>query len=122
MIFDAMRSNLTFEDCRLLRIFLEKCTSMKVMVTSHDSSRDLSDQCDQIGWFIALWATFKACGNNYFTQIAHIIRQFLLGLEIFHFSSEIIFRQLLKTFGDFLLVTLQLSLMKINYNLTTRKK
>ena len=76
----------------------------------------------RLGDLLHFGQLFKACGNNYFTQIAHIIRQFLLGLEIFHFSSESIFGQLLKTFGDFLLVTLQLSLMKINYNSTTRKK
>ena len=31
------------------------------------------------------------------------------GVKIFHFSSEIIFGQLLLTFGDFLLVTLPTS-------------
>ena len=34
------------------------------------------------------------------------LRQFLKGVEIFHFTSEIIFGQLLQTFGDFLSVTL----------------
>ena len=34
-------------------------------------------QCDQIGRYIALWQLFKACGKNYFGQIAHIFRQFL---------------------------------------------
>ena len=38
----------------------------------------------------------KACGNNYFAQIANILRQFFCkGVKIFPFSSEIIFRQLL---------------------------
>jgi len=37
---------------------------------------------------------FKACGNNYFTQIAHILDKFCKGVKIFHFSSEIIFGQL----------------------------
>ena len=34
-------------------------------------------QCDQIGQFIALWATFKAFGDNYYARIAHIIILFL---------------------------------------------
>ena len=34
-------------------------------------------QCDQIGRFIGLWATFKAFGNHLFFQISHILRQFL---------------------------------------------
>ena len=38
---------------------------------------------------------FKACGNNYFTRIAQIFGNFCKGVEIFHFSSEIIFGQLL---------------------------
>jgi len=41
-----------------------------------ESKRALN-QYDQIGLFIAFWATFKACGNNYFAQIALIIRKFL---------------------------------------------
>ena len=32
------------------------------------------DQCDQIGRFIALWATFQSL---YFAQIVYIFRQFL---------------------------------------------
>ena len=47
------------------------------------------DQCDQIGQL------FKACGNNYFAQIAHILGKFCKVFEIFHLSSEILFRQLL---------------------------
>ena len=31
---------------------------------------------------------FKACGNNYFAQIAHIFRE-VKGVKILHFSSEI---------------------------------
>ena len=33
-----------------------------------------SIQCHQIGQFIAL---FRACGNDYFDQIAHIFREIL---------------------------------------------
>ena len=52
---------------------------------------------------------FKACGNNYFAQIAHIFRQFCKGVKLFHFSSKISFGQLLKTFGNFFLVTMESS-------------
>ena len=38
---------------------------------------------------------FKACGNNYFAQIAHILGNFCKGFNDFHFSREIIFWQLL---------------------------
>ena len=51
-------------------------------------------QCDQIGRFITLWATFQGLCNNYFAQIAHILAIFCEGVEIFHFSSEIVFGQL----------------------------
>ena len=37
---------------------------------------------------------FKVSGDNYLANIAHIFRPFLQGVEIFHFSSEIIFGQL----------------------------
>ena len=63
-------------------------------------------QCDQIGW-LHFGQPFKAGGNNYFAQIAHILGNFCKSVKIFHFSSEIIFGKLLQTFGDFLLVTLE---------------
>ena len=50
-------------------------------------------QCDQIGRFISLWATFKA--SYYFAQIALILGNFCKGVKIFHFSSEISFGQIL---------------------------
>ena len=59
----------------------------------------------RLGNLLHFGQLFKACGNNYFGQISHIFRQ----LGIFHVSSEIIFGQLIKTFDDFLLVTLELS-------------
>ena len=46
------------------------------------------------------WQLFKACDNNYFAQIAHILGNYCKDV------SGIIFGQLLQTFGDFLLVTL----------------
>ena len=38
---------------------------------------------------------FKACGDNYFAQIDHILGPFCKGVKIFYFSSGIIFGQLL---------------------------
>ena len=39
----------------------------------------------KLGYLLHFGQLFKACGNNYFAQIAHIIRQFCKGAEIFHF-------------------------------------
>ena len=52
---------------------------------------------------------FKAFGNNYFAQIAHILGNSCKAVKIFHFSNEIIFGLLLQIFGNFLLVTLVVS-------------
>ena len=37
----------------------------------------------------------QAFGNNLFVQISHILREFLKGVKIYHFSIEIIFGQVL---------------------------
>ena len=47
------------------------------------------------GDFLHLWQLFKACGNNYFAQIAHSLDNYCKGVEIVHFTSGIIFGQLL---------------------------
>ena len=58
------------------------------------------------------WAIYWTLGNFLkplatlnFAQISHILRQYLKNVKINHFSCEIIFGQLLLTFGDFVLVT-----------------
>ena len=38
---------------------------------------------------------FKASGNNFFAQITHILGNFCKRVKNFHFSSEMIFGQLL---------------------------
>ena len=48
-------------------------------------------QCDQIGRFIELWATFLSLWKQLFCPDYHIFRQFVKGVKIFHFSSEISF-------------------------------
>ena len=51
-----------------------------------------------LGDFLHFGQFFKACGKNYFAQIVHILGNFCKGVQIIHFSSEIIFGQLLLTF------------------------
>ena len=48
-----------------------------------------------LGDFLHFGQLLKACGNNYFSQIAHILGNFCGGVKMYHFSSEIIFGQLL---------------------------
>ena len=48
-------------------------------------------QCDHIGQFIILWATFQSPGPNH----QHILGNFCKGVKIFHFTREILFGQLL---------------------------
>ena len=43
------------------------------------------------------------------------IGNFCKGVKIFHFSSELIFGQLLQTFGNFLLVTLDVIAKRSTY-------
>ena len=66
-------------------------------------------QCDQIGRFIALWATFQSLWQQFnLPKSPTFLGNLCKGVKIFNFSSDIIFGQPLKTFGDFLLVTLDI--------------
>ena len=56
------------------------------------------DQCDRIGRFIALWATFLSLWQQLFCPNCHIFMQFVKGVEIFHFSTEISFGPLGRLF------------------------
>ena len=49
----------------------------------------------KLGNMLYFGQLFKACGNNYFAQTSHILVNFCTVVKIFHFSSEIIFGQLL---------------------------
>ena len=69
------------------------------------SPSSTNKQCDQIGQFIELWATFQSLCQQLFCLYFKAI--FVTVSKSFIFSSEIIIGQLLYTFGDFLLVTLQ---------------
>ena len=45
----------------------------------------------RLGDFLLFGQLFKACGNNYFAQIAHIFRHFFVNLsKIFHFWATFI--------------------------------
>ena len=53
------------------------------------------------------WATFKSFWQQLICpNLSYSSGIFCKGVKIYHFSSEIIFGQVLKTFGDFFLVTL----------------
>ena len=44
----------------------------------------------RLGDLLHFGQLFKACGNNYFAQITHILGNFCRGVKNFHFSSRII--------------------------------
>ena len=72
-------------------------------------------RCDQIVQFIILWITFQSPGQKLFCpNCQHILGNLCKGVEIFHFIREILFGQLIQTFGDFLLVTLVNSRYVVN--------
>ena len=55
-----------------------------------------STQCDQIGRFIALWANFQSLWQQLICpNLLPFLGNFCKGVNIIHFSSEIIFGQLL---------------------------
>ena len=59
-------------------------------------------QCDQIGRFIGLWATFESLWQQFICpNLPKFLGNFWKGDKIYQFSSEVIFGQLLLTFGDF---------------------
>ena len=49
---------------------------------------------------------FKAFGSYHWPKSSTFLGIFCKDVKIYHFSNEIIFGQLLYTFGDFFLVTL----------------
>ena len=56
---------------------------------------------------IGLWATFQSLWQQLICpNLPHSQAIFCKNVKIYHFSSEIIFAQLLQTFGNFFLVTL----------------
>ena len=80
------------------------------LLQSHPIKVDQTEcqhQCDQIGRFIRLWATFqRLCATINLPKSPTFLSNFCNGVKIFNYSSEIIFGQLLQRFGDLFLVTL----------------
>ena len=67
--------------------------------------------------FFGLWATFYSIWQQLICpNLLTFIGNFCTGVKIYHFYSEIIFRQLLQTFGDFYLVTLPTILFKQQFD------
>ena len=64
------------------------------------------DQCVQIGRFLHFGRLLKRLATINLPKSLTFLGNFCKGLKIYHFSSEIIFVQLLLTFGNFFLVTL----------------
>ena len=61
-----------------------------------ENKRKRGRQCDQIGQFIGLWTTFlKPLGAIKLPKSPTFLGNFCKGVKIDHFSSEIIFGQLL---------------------------
>ena len=60
-----------------------------------DFTGSLPSSVTRLGDVLDFGQVFKAFGNNKFAQISHILRQFLERCQIFNFSTEIIFGQLL---------------------------
>ena len=60
----------------------------------------------RLGDLLDFRRVLKAFGNINLPKSPTFLGNFCKGVIIFHFSSEIIFGQLLQTFGDFFLVTL----------------
>ena len=78
-----------------------------LLIKKHKSQSTRPLQCDQIGRFIALWATFQSLWQQLFCpKSPTFLVNFCKVVEIFHFARDIIFGQLLRTFGNFLQVTL----------------
>ena len=74
------------------------------------------EQCGQIGRFIGLWATLATVKLS---QSHIFFGNFCKVVKIYHFSSEIVFGQLLWTFWDLFLVTLVGSSPLKNYTNNT---
>ena len=75
-------------------------------------------QCDQIWQFFGLWAIFlKSLATINLPKSSTFFGNFCKDVNIIYFSSEIIFGQLLQTFGHFFLVTLNLAAAWIEQSL-----
>ena len=99
MMFNSFlcKKLLHFRSLKLIRF---KKTSLYFLFTVNQFQPAPYNQCDQIGQFFTLWAIIIL------PKSPTLLGNFCKGVKIIHFSIEIIFGQLLQTFGDFYLVTL----------------
>ena len=74
----------------------------KVWKKLHTLQKAEQASVTRLGNFLHFGQPFKTGGNNYFRQIAHIVRQFLESCQNHSFFSEIIFGHFLQTFVRFL--------------------
>ena len=91
-----MRQILTF----LIIIWIDGQTDHKMTMNSCGYTHAYAQgsqgySVTRLGDFLDFGQPFKAGGNTYFTQIAHIVSQFSLRCQNHSFCSEIIFGQLL---------------------------
>ena len=68
----------------------------------------------RLGDFLHFGQPFQAGGNNYLPKSPTLLGNFCKGVKLIHISSEIIFGQLLQTFGNFYLVTLPTTIKAIS--------
>ena len=59
----------------------------------------------RLGYLLVFGHLFKALATINLPKYPTDLGNFFKGVKIYHVSSEIIFRQLLQTFGDIFLVT-----------------
>ena len=112
--------------------------SLKLLMTGFDSTwcqmspifqavqKDFQDQCPPVpisrylsiifsvtrsGDLLDFGKLLKSLATINLPKSPKFLGNFRKGVKIYHFSSEIMFRQLLQTFGNFFLVTLTLVLL-----------
>ena len=93
-------------DVKLFPWFLKLFKKVGSSIDFSPKGRWVVDSVIRLDDILHFGQLFKTFGNNYFAQTATFLGNFCEVVKIFHFSSGIIFGQLLSTFGDFLLVTL----------------
>ena len=58
-------------------------------------------QCDQIGRFIIIWATFQSLGQPFLPKSSIHFKPFCKSVKIVHFTREILFGQLYRHLATF---------------------
>ena len=90
-------------NCRIfLRLATDCFTTRKEFDTKQSSQVNgvftQASNVTRLGDFLHFGQLFKACCNNYFAQIAHILGNFCKAVKMFHFSSGISFVDIWRLF------------------------